>query len=142
MEYRTPGYAAYPPRTEGRFAARIRVFVGVVTVAFVVTLAVMVGQRLSDQAVAVLAGAVCGVGASIPTSLLIAWTTRRRQEQVTARSMAAQYPPVVVVQQPPQQAGLGAAPQPGYLGPYLPPAQREFTVVGGGMEERRYGSYQ
>ena len=40
---------------------------GVVIVASLV----IVGQRFGDQAMAVLVGAVCGVMASVPTSLLI-----------------------------------------------------------------------
>jgi hypothetical protein len=48
--------------------------------AFAVTLAAIVGNRLSDQALAVLAGAVCGVGAAIPTSLIIVAVTRWRGE--------------------------------------------------------------
>ncbi len=125
-----------PPRGGGaggsRRGGRVSLFVGLVVIAFVITLAAMIGQRLSDQAVAVLAGAVCGVGASIPTSLLIVWVTRRRQE---ARSLPPQqntYPPVVVIQSPPH-TGQAALPQGGYMPPYMqpmPPTPREFTVVG------------
>ena len=109
--------------------------------AFVVTLAVVIGQRLSDQAMAVLAGAVCGVGASIPTSLLIVWVARRRQEQQPTQPTPGIYPPVVVVQ-PPAQPGAPNLRHPGYLPPQPSPVPREFTVVGGEMEEVRYGSYQ
>jgi hypothetical protein len=35
-----------------------------------------------------------------------------------------------------------SAQQPGYLAPYLPPAQREFTIVGEQMEEVQYGGYR
>jgi len=126
----------------------VRVLASVVLVAFAVTLAVVVGQRLSDQAMAVLAGAVCGVGASIPTSLLIVWVTRRRQEehaeQRPAQPPAGAYPPVIVVQQPGHSAMTGPSyPHPsGYLAPYTPPSPREFTVVGGGLEEVSHGRYQ
>lgn len=52
--------------------------------ALLVTLAVTLGSRLGDQALAVLAGAVCGVGAAIPTSLLIvAIITRRMGDRAT-----------------------------------------------------------
>jgi len=57
---------------------RLKVFVGLVVIAFSVALAAIVGNRLSDEALAVLAGAVCGVGAAIPTSLLIIAVSRRR----------------------------------------------------------------
>jgi len=137
------GFYSGPPRgPEGggrRSSSRGRALIGVVAVAFAVSLAVVVGQRLSDQAISVLAGAVCGVGASIPTSLLIAWVTQRRREQRQAQPMQGVYPPVVVVQ-PPQPSGP-APQQPGYLPPYVPPTAREFTVVGGDAEETVYRGY-
>jgi len=40
---------------------RLKIFAGLVVMAFAATLAVVVGNRLSDEALAVLAGAVCGV---------------------------------------------------------------------------------
>jgi len=123
-----------------RLAGRLRIFAGVVAITFTVTLAVLISQRLSDEAMAVLAGAVCGVGASIPTSLLVVWVTRRRQEQQTSRPLPGVYPPVIVVQPPPQPGVINPQPS-AYLAPYMPPAQREFTVVGGGGEEVRYGGY-
>ncbi|MBN1177986.1 MAG: FHA domain-containing protein, partial [Anaerolineae bacterium] len=60
--------------------------------------------------------------------------------------MAGVYPPVIVVQ-PPAQMGAGQPQAGGYLPPgqaqygpvqYGPPATREFTVVGDGME-RQHG---
>lgn len=116
---------------------RLKVFLGVVVVAFAVTLAAIIGQRLSDQAVSILAGAVCGVSASIPTSLLIVWVSRRQQQQETSQSnrqMQGVYPPVVVVQPPAQMSG-GRPQQQAYLPPNLQPTAREFTVVGGDVEE-------
>jgi len=132
-----PDYGFYePPHGAGaggsRQGGRTRLFLGAVVIAFVVTLAVIIGQRLSDQAVAVLAGAVCGVGASIPTSLLIAWVTRRRHEARPVQPQQSTYPPVVVIQSPPH-AGQPALPQGGYMPPYVqptPPTPREFTIVG------------
>lgn len=135
------GYGMPPEPGRSQGGGRIRYLASVILVAFVVTLAVVIGQRLSDQAMAVLSGAVCGVAASIPTSLLIIWVTRRRQEPHPTQTMPGIYPPVVVVQ-PPPQAGIPNTYQPGYLAPYAPPAQREFTVVGGELEEVGYGGGQ
>ena len=108
---------------------RLKVFVGLVVIAFAVTLAAIVGNRLSDEALAVLAGAVCGVGAAIPTSLLIIAVSRRRDEP-RAQQSAPQgvYPPVVVVTPPggQQQAGAWNALPPSLVAPM----QRHFTVVG------------
>jgi len=133
----------YPPTGQeparGDKDGRLRLLASLVMVAFAVTLAVVIGQRLSDQAVAVLTGAVCGVGASIPTSLLIVWVTRQREKQQPVQP-ASPYPPVVVVQ-PPAQLGASTN-QGGYLPPYAPPARREFTVVGGEVEEVIYGHRQ
>ncbi len=114
---------------------RLKIFAGLVVMVFAMTLAVVVGNRLSDEALAVRAGAVCGVGAAIPTSLLVVAVSRRRDEQ-RARPPTPQgvyphplTPPVVVVTPP------GGRQRPsGWNG--LPPSltapmQRHFTVVGG-----------
>jgi hypothetical protein len=110
-----------------------------VALGFAVTLAVIVGNRLSDEALAVLAGAVCGVGAAIPTSLLILAIVRRREKSVTdwndtqRPQMYAQqqgaYPPVIVVAPPNVQQPYNW--NGGYPPSLAPPARRQFTVVGG-----------
>ncbi len=46
-----------------------------------VTLAIIIGQRMSTDAMAVAIGVVFGVAASIPTSLLIVAATRSRREE-------------------------------------------------------------
>lgn len=108
---------------------RLRVFAGLAVAAFAVTLAVVVGNRLSDEALAVLAGAVCGVGAAIPTSLLIISVSRRRDEARVQPPTQGVYPPVIVVTPP------GSQQRPNdwaMLPPSLAaPVQRQFTVVGG-----------
>ncbi|MCS7283320.1 MAG: hypothetical protein NZ769_08250, partial [Anaerolineae bacterium] len=126
-----PEYGSRPMGSvESRVAKRLGVVLLVFTAAFGLTLAVMVGQRLSEEAMAVLAGAVCGVVASLPPSLLIVWVTKRRQEQ---RMVAGPYPPVVVVQPPLPAASSQGSPPMGMAYPpvaYGPPAPREFVVVG------------
>jgi hypothetical protein len=112
---------------------------------FAITLAIVVGKRMSAEAMAVVVGVVCGVAASIPTSvlLLLAVSKRDRQPQDDRDQASTQrnYPPVVVVQgggQPGLTAGSGA----GYWPPALsaPPARRDFHVVGGDdlLERGRY----
>lgn len=133
---------------------RAKVFVGLLAVAFAVTLAVVTSNRLSDEALGVLAGAVCGVGAAIPTSLLVVAVSQRKREEQRAMSTSAVstslqapmyqggYPPVVVVAPPTPQ-------QPASWNNMLPPSmntpqQRQFTVVGGtpvDMETRSYERY-
>jgi len=123
---------------------RLRTFIGLVVVAFAVAMAVVIGNRLSDEALAVLAGAVCGVGAAIPTSLLIVAVTRRRGERDAQRvqSFGPQggYPPVIVVTPP------GVQQRPGdwnTLPPSLTtPIQRKFTVVGDTPANTEVRSYE
>ena len=126
---------------------RFKIFIGLATTVFAVMLALVVGNRLSDEAMAVLAGAVCGVGAAIPTSLLVVAVSRRRDEprvQLSAQPQQGVYPPVVVVAPPGGQQWSGdwstASP------PLTAPTQRQFTVVGGVQERlnaevKSYGRY-
>lgn len=113
---------------------RLKVLGALVLVAFAVTLAMIIGNRLSNEALSVLAGAVCGVGAAIPTSLIILSVSRRRNEPrerpvPQASRRAGAYPPVVVV------APAATQHQPGGWNALAPslgvPAGRHFTVVGG-----------
>ena len=126
--------------------SRLKVFAGLMAMVFAVTLALVVGSRLSDEALGVLAGAVCGVGAAIPTSLLVVVVSRRRDERVQPSMQHGIYPPVVVVAPP------GGQQRPGdwsTLSPSLTaPIQRQFTVVGDAQEAERlnaevkyYGRY-
>jgi hypothetical protein len=103
---------------------------------FAVALAVVVGKRMSAEAMAVVVGVVCGVAAGIPTSvlLLVVLTRRDRQrsEELEHQRRQHSYPPVVVIQggsphalPPGSQGGYWSAPQPG------PASQRTFHVVGG-----------
>jgi hypothetical protein len=120
---------------------RVAAIMGLGSVAFAVTLAVYVGQHLSAEAVSVLTGAVCGMGAMLPAAIIGLLALARRRENHTVLPAApmlqpnmSQYPPVIVVT--PQglpggapmsaqtwqglfQAGLGA-----------PPVERQFNVIG------------
>jgi hypothetical protein len=105
--------------------------------AFAVTLAVVIGGRMSTDAMAVVVGVVCGVAAGIPMSVLLMLALRRREReageplraQMDAR-YAAPAPPVVVIQ--------GGTPATSNLPPpYYPmhsamaePAHRQFRVIG------------
>ncbi len=127
---------AYSERS--RLGSRVKIALGLVAALFTMTLAVVVGNRLSDQALAVLAGAVCGVAAAIPTSLLIVAVTRRRDESRAAPPATppyGNYPPLVVVTGPgPQQGAAGWNALPASMTGL--PAERRFTVVGSpGLEQ-------
>ncbi len=107
-------------------------FLFIVGVAFAISLAVVIGTRLSPDAMAVVVGIVCGVLASVPTSAILVWVLRLRDKQLEAQLSQSrpygQYPPVVVVN------GQG---QNGMHGPPSPAAlssgngsSRNFKVVG------------
>jgi hypothetical protein len=113
--------------------------------AFGVTLAVIIGLRLDQAALAAVVGVICGIGASIPTSVLVVSVLRWREaglrEDGRSRSratwerrrvqsaMAQSAPPVLVITAP-------GAPQPRqatnwpneYVTPV--PAQRQFSIIG------------
>jgi len=113
-----------------------RVVVGVAAL-FVVSLAVVIGKRMSAEAMAVVIGVIFGVAASIPTSLLIVAVTRRVQEREAdqLRSLREQQrsaPPVIVVGPTGGQAMPWFSP---FQMPSMPdmeyaPAARRFRVVG------------
>ena len=106
-------------------------------VVFVAVLAVVVGKKMSAEAMAVVIGVACGVAAGIPTSVLL-WVvlTRREQRREEIGRRAGAYPPVVVIQGgsplPPASLPQGM-PNGGYwAGPMpAPPVERQFHVVGG-----------
>jgi len=85
--------------------------------AFVVTLALIIGWRLSDQAMAVIIGVVAGVAASVPTSLVVVW--------LAVQNRSALGPIVSSTANPPQVIIVHAAPP----APPSSPAQRSLTVL-------------
>ncbi len=107
-----------------------------------------IGSRLTDQAVNMIVGVLCGIAASIPVSvgLLVALTRRRAADEedqevietypahypnVSPRPAQPAYPPVIVVA-PPQ------SPFPNSYSPMLPPGynmneppiSRDFRIIG------------
>ena len=102
--------------------------------AFVVTLAVVVGNRMSTEAMAVVVGVVCGVTAAIPMSLLVLAVSSRRNRHSSdwqasgyPSTHSGGYPPVIVI-----QGGnpLASQMQPPYLGSTVEPRPRQFHIVG------------
>ena len=117
---------------------------------FIVTLGVVVGTRMSSDAIAVLVGVIAGVAASIPCALLLMAVTRRPERNEHERYDSQRYderrlndwryserldsrraaPPVVIVtpgQATPQQLPYAAS------FPYAPTQQqpqRQFRVMG------------
>lgn len=100
----------------------------------VITLAVMVGTKLSADAIAVIIGVIIGVAASVPTATLLIWFFSRQQVRVPDESPAQRgnYPPVVVV-----NPGQGIPPLPSPQPPVMqaPLGGRQYDVVGALEEE-------
>jgi len=105
---------------------------------FVVALAVAIAKRLSADAMAVIVGIVCGIGASIPTSLLMLYVLSRREAAEAARQEQQRQSmpsvPQVMIVNPPAQMQQPYWGQP--MGaPYFPPmqagGQRQFQLLGG-----------
>jgi len=103
--------------------------------AFGVTLAAFVGQRMSTDAMAVVIGVAVGVAASVPTSLLLVALMRR--ERATAwraepPAAAPQLPqPNVIVLNPADL--LGARREL----PYVPQPPPELSAADGGLRRLR-----
>jgi hypothetical protein len=111
----------------------LKILGGLIAGGFGITLAVLIGNRLSTEAMAVLAGAVCGVGAAIPTSLLIIAVTQRRRHTETTQAPQQQFTQPVVFALPQAQP---PAPTPLPATWDKAPIQRHFHVVGdAGMGE-------
>jgi hypothetical protein len=101
-------------------------------VAFSVALAVVVGNRMSAEAMAVVIGVVCGVAASIPMSGVILALSRQRRPEVPAEPRTPAGPAVYLVA--PGSTTQPVSPWPDY-GRIIPtsvmPAPREYRVIGG-----------
>lgn len=115
----------------------MRQAVGLVSVVLAIGLAVLIGTRMSADALGMLLGVVVGVLASLPTSLVLIWALVRRTQRADSVEVrerggmgGASYPPVVVVNPGPGY-GLGYGPPPGVAGSLPPPGgPRSFKVVG------------
>jgi hypothetical protein len=97
-------------------------------------LAVVMGTRMSPDAMAVVVGIVCGMLASIPTSAILVWTLRVRDKQLEAQygsgRMMGQYPPVVVVNGQGPNGSSGYQPGPALTVGSGANGARNFKVVG------------
>ncbi len=103
-------------------------------ITFAITLAVIIGQRMSTDAMAVVVGVACGVLASIPTSLLILAVSNRRGER-EVRQQRRDYPPVVIVNPGSNQPRYlqrfdGLTTRPPFPTPPMQAQERQFRVIG------------
>ncbi len=65
---------------------------GVGIVLFLITLAVVIGLRMSNEAMAVVIGVIFGVAASIPTSLIVMAVAWRRERAAASGNSPARRP--------------------------------------------------
>lgn len=114
--------------------------VPIILLGFGVALAIVIGQRMSTDAMAVVIGVAVGVAASVPTSLLL--VALLRKERATYRPEPGReqlYPPALpqqnVIVLDPSQFGAGKNAQ--YQTPLPPP---EFSPDGGMRRLRVVGS--
>jgi len=104
-----------------------------VGIAFAVALAVVVGTRISPDAMAVIIGIICGVLASIPTTAILLWVLRQREKQLETQYgqwRGGQYPPVVVVNGQGTNGQSGYQPPPALTAKSTPSGSRDFKVIG------------
>ena len=100
-------------------------------IAFAVALAVVVGNRMSAEAMAVVIGVVCGVGASIPMSAIILTLTRRSPIRAGDSSAPQAGPPVVVVTPPAMAQPMSGWPDRSQAYPAATvPVPREYHIIG------------
>jgi hypothetical protein len=108
-------------------------------------LAYVIVDRLDNQALAVLTGAVCGALAGVPITAVTFWLIRRERNPQQIRRPIWQEPPppqapppqVIVIQQPPAPppaAGLAPWQSSGAAFPSTRPP-RNFNIVGDEEEE-------
>ena len=116
----------------------MRRVIALAIIAFTVTLGIVVGSRLSSEAMAVVVGTVVGVLAGIPASVLLLIVVRRLREEPAQQPQPRQpaYPPVIVIN--PNAGQPNQPPNPFYDPPASGPAgyfPREFRIVGEADEE-------
>lgn len=91
-------------------------------------LAAVVGARMSPEALAVVVGVVCGVGASVPISLLIlTFLARRDQRRDLERR---DYPPVVIVNPGGVAGAVGQLKSPIMMPGLAGEPARTFHIIG------------
>jgi hypothetical protein len=127
----------HPAEPIGKRLGRFLTLMGII---FALSGGVVVTQRLSQDALALIVGLSCGIATMLPVLILGGlWLKRELGQRESDRQPAAQFPsqPQIVVVAPPAYPGYGQ----GYGQPALPaqvpsqwqstPAQREFKIVGG-----------
>jgi len=95
---------------------------------FVIALAVIVGLRMSEQAMAVVVGVICGAMGSIPMSILVLVVLQRLSKKEERERYPAQ-PPVVIVN-PGSYQGFRFSEGPSFPLPGREVWPRDFKIIG------------
>ena len=101
----------------------MRRWIGLCALASSVALAIVIGQRMDAEALAVVVGVVAGVVAGLPTAFLVLLATSRREDKQQQTPYST--PPMVVI----QVGGQPSLPQPANP-TWNMPRERPFVVVG------------
>ena len=99
----------------------------IISVVFMITLAVIFGFRASADAIAVVIGVILGVAAGIPTTLLILFVLMRQNGKSDASVQQSSQPPVIVINAGDKPQAYTPSP-PALLPP--PNGGRKWTVIG------------
>jgi hypothetical protein len=100
-----------------------------------VALAVVIGLRLSTEAMAVIVGVVAGVAASIPASLIVIWLATRNAVAAAAREPQTNEPRIIYVNTTPPPSWPNAMSTPPHISALITPhgtpwSPRHFTGLG------------
>ncbi|MBN1890103.1 MAG: hypothetical protein JW850_19050 [Thermoflexales bacterium] len=122
---------------------KIEMTLSLAGIAFGIALAGLIVARLSEQALSVVAGVACGVGALLPALIVLSVMALRRRDE--ARFEPPHYPrqayPPVIVLAPPAQPALPAGGPYGQTAYPPPVAARQFSIIGS-EGERIVDEYQ
>lgn len=104
----------------------------ITSVAFIVTLAIVFGLRVSADALAVVIGVVLGIVASVPTTALVVYLLMRPRPhtQYPLPPQAMQQPPVVVINAADPNRQIGNPPPAQWPTPGSTIQARKWTVIG------------
>ena len=101
----------------------------IVGAAFAITLALILGFRVSADALAVIVGVALGIIASIPTTMLLIFVMTRQQNRLEKNMTHFPHQPPVVVVNAADKFQSQPSP-PALPPPYAPNGARKWTVIG------------
>ncbi|MCL6431965.1 MAG: hypothetical protein K6V36_14075 [Anaerolineae bacterium] len=99
-------------------------------IVFSAVLAIIVGNRMNAEAMAVVIGVVCGVAAGVPTSAIILALSRRSQSVQAEPRMPAAPPIYVVTAGPVPAVGPAWRESPETLPAAMASAPRQYRIIG------------